>query len=368
MIVQEILTHRSNNTDQFDRILVDLCEMILSGQRQDPDYYGLVAACVIDPDGKSVQGINHAVKNGQRVHAERAAVMNYQRQYGKLPNNSIMITTLSPCTETDGHMARERAGISCSELMDDLNIRRVYCGYIDPTQPHLRHDDFDCVATQNEKIQHVCQEIANCFLKESGAMDPANYRGESIDENLADNNDPVKFDVHTPDNFSSGFQIKLTVHGKQVGHFNFVRDPATDDVTNEVEVESRFQGQGYGKLLLLKAIEIANSHRLDFQQDIRGITDAQQNVYDSLENAGLIVTPGDGFWFLTAQGEQELAPLTENFADGKVKGKSRPGRVKRAGASCSGSVTDLRARAQRASGERARMYHWCANMKSGKKK
>jgi hypothetical protein len=60
--------------------------------------------------------------------------------------------------------------------------------------------------------------------------------------------------------------------------------------------------------------------------------------------------------------------LSENFADGKVKGKSRPGRVKRAGASCNGSVTDLRARAKKASGERAKMYHWCANMKSGRNK
>lgn len=59
--------------------------------------------------------------------------------------------------------------------------------------------------------------------------------------------------------------------------------------------------------------------------------------------------------------------VTENFADGKVKGKSRPGRVKRSGASCDGSVTDLRRRAKNASGERAKMYHWCANMKSGKK-
>jgi hypothetical protein len=58
--------------------------------------------------------------------------------------------------------------------------------------------------------------------------------------------------------------------------------------------------------------------------------------------------------------------LDENFADGKVKGKSRPGRVKRAGASCKGSVTDLRKRAK-VGGERGKMYHWCANMKSGKK-
>jgi hypothetical protein len=60
--------------------------------------------------------------------------------------------------------------------------------------------------------------------------------------------------------------------------------------------------------------------------------------------------------------------VEENFADGKVKGKSRPGRVKRSGASCDGSVTDLRARAKNASGEKAKMYHWCANMKSGRKK
>ena len=60
--------------------------------------------------------------------------------------------------------------------------------------------------------------------------------------------------------------------------------------------------------------------------------------------------------------------ISENFADGKKKGKSRPGRVKRAGASCNGSVTSLRKKAKNASGERAKMYHWCANMKSGRKK
>jgi len=52
----------------------------------------------------------------------------------------------------------------------------------------------------------------------------------------------------------------------------------------------------------------------------------------------------------------------------KKKGKSRPGRVKKSGASCNGSVTALRKRAKNASGEKAKMYHWCANMKSGKKK
>ena len=61
------------------------------------------------------------------------------------------------------------------------------------------------------------------------------------------------------------------------------------------------------------------------------------------------------------------ANMNENFADGKVKGKSKPGRFKKAGVSCKGSVTDLRAKAKKASGERQKGLHFCANMKSGKK-
>jgi hypothetical protein len=60
--------------------------------------------------------------------------------------------------------------------------------------------------------------------------------------------------------------------------------------------------------------------------------------------------------------------VDENFADGKKKGKSRPGRVKRAGASCDGSVSELRKKAKNSSGEKQKMYHWCANMKSGRSK
>jgi len=60
--------------------------------------------------------------------------------------------------------------------------------------------------------------------------------------------------------------------------------------------------------------------------------------------------------------------LEENYKDGKEKGKSRPGRVKKSGASCDGSVSSLRAKAKKYGGEKGKMYHWCANMKKGKKK
>ena len=48
--------------------------------------------------------------------------------------------------------------------------------------------------------------------------------------------------------------------------------------------------------------------------------------------------------------------------------ESSPGRVKRAGASCKGTVTELRKRAKKYGGEKGKMYHWCANMKGGKRK
>ena len=67
-------------------------------------------------------------------------------------------------------------------------------------------------------------------------------------------------------------------------------------------------------------------------------------------------------------GCEQCSGVEENFKDGKVKGKSRPGRVKRAGASCKGSVASLRAKAKKYGGEKGKMYHWCANMKAGKSK
>ena len=58
--------------------------------------------------------------------------------------------------------------------------------------------------------------------------------------------------------------------------------------------------------------------------------------------------------------------LEENFADGKNPG--RKGLAKRSGVDCKQSVTKLRSIAAHSSGEKQRMAHWCANMKSGHKK
>lgn len=210
MIVQEILTAQSDAQEELDLILAKCCEMVLDGQEQDAEYYGMVGACVVCPDGQIIYGVNYQAEDGTRVHAERAAL----ERCDNISSECIVVTTLSPCNRP----MDERSGESCEDLLTAHGITHVYCGYKDPTQ-----DQGSCEETNNPKLRELCKQLADTFLK-------------------------------------------------------------------------------------------------------------------------------------------------ENFADSKVKGKSRPGRVKRAGASCTGSVTDLRAKAKRASGERAKMYHWCANMKSGKKK
>ena len=70
-------------------------------------------------------------------------------------------------------------------------------------------------------------------------------------------------------------------------------------------------------------------------------------------------------WYKEQQAQKTEA-VTENFADGKKPG--RKGLAKRVGVNCKQPVAKLRSIAANRSGERQRMAHWCANMKSGHKK
>ena len=58
--------------------------------------------------------------------------------------------------------------------------------------------------------------------------------------------------------------------------------------------------------------------------------------------------------------------IKENYMDGK--NPERKGLAKRSGVNTKASISDLRKTAKNSSGEKRRMAHWLANMKSGKKK
>ena len=164
----------------------------------------------------------------------------------------------------------------------------------------------------------------------------------------------------------NGFKVDLYVDGKHAGQYTHTRNE--DDVRNFAEIFPEFRNKGHGGMLLLKAIDTADKLGMDFEEDSHSLTPAMSRLYDTLDSEGMIYG-GGGAWAISPTGEDALDEyLNENFADGKVKGKSRPGRVKRAGASCKGSVTSLKKRAKKYKGEKGKMYRWCLNMKRGKKR
>jgi len=150
------------NYNKLDSILVDLCELVIAGQRQDPERYGMVAAAVLDPDNNLVKAVNY-FRGGNRVHGEMAAMEKYEREHGSIPPGSIIITTCSPCSEP----MPQRDGPSCTELIDNSTVRKVYCGFEDPTQVHsdsYKHKKFHIECTKNPKIHELCHMFANTFL------------------------------------------------------------------------------------------------------------------------------------------------------------------------------------------------------------
>ena len=148
------------DTEKLDRVLEKLVEMIVRGQELDSEYFGLVAACVIDPEDRMVCGINYPASDGRRVHAERAALDRYRERYGEPKSGSLIVTTLSPCT----NRMNERYGESCKDLINQTQVHRVYCGYLDPTQQDLAGKTFSLRETSNPDIRANCRIIASEFL------------------------------------------------------------------------------------------------------------------------------------------------------------------------------------------------------------
>jgi pyrimidine deaminase RibD-like protein len=152
VIIHEILTAPSNNPrEELDTILAKCCELVLDGQEKDPDYYGMVAACVIGSNGQQVCRTSY--KDGDKyVHAERAAI----EAYGEVGPECMIVTTLSPCNSP----MDDRAGESCEDLIAKFGIEHVYCGYKDPTQ-----DQDTSIETSNPKLKELCKRLADTFLK-----------------------------------------------------------------------------------------------------------------------------------------------------------------------------------------------------------
>lgn len=157
-----------HNYPKLDHTLAKLCKLVINGQNSDKDY-GMVAACVIDPDNNVVTGLNRPGPDGKRVHAERVAIEKYESEYGNVPEGSIIVTTLSPCNEQHDETAIERVGESCTDYINSKGIEKVYCGYIDPTQDN-NNREFNIMETSNKELRAICKTFADTFLSEDDTM------------------------------------------------------------------------------------------------------------------------------------------------------------------------------------------------------
>ena len=121
-----------------------------------------------------------------------------------------------------------------------------------------------------------------------------------------------------------------------------------------------------------QAVEELKAALIARKQKLQSATDDQ--VYDSIDKIMTRIAKTHSIsgqklhdmWVDKYHEVPDTWVMNENFADGKKPG--RKGLAKRVGVNCKQPVAKLRSIAANSSGERQRMAHWCANMKSGKQK
>lgn len=169
-------------------------------------------------------------------------------------------------------------------------------------------------------------------------------KGQNIQEDKRDGIDLNSNFIPATDDTDEKFLVTASAGGKQLGRAYFINNDG-DWEASDVAVDERFRGQGIAALMYNYAKEHLGSFSRSPDQ-----TDAGEAFWDKHR-------PDQTMW------EQGVA---ENFADGKKPG--RKGLAKRVGVNCKQPISKLRSIASHSSGEKQRMAHWCANMKSGKNK
>jgi len=244
MILNDFTIPKSKySNEQLDAVLVELCEILLNSKQRNEDFYGWVAAAVIDPTGRLVTGVNY-LYGDRRVHAERAAIDKYEAEYGELPKGCIVVTTLSPCSH---EFNDNREGESCSDLLNSRGVKLAYCGYKDPTQEN-KHDKFVTIITENSKIRNLCSKFAHTFL-DKGITE--NELSELFDRSVK----------HEPTNARTRQRFKTDVDGHEIQvHFN----PKGD----KLEVDFYVDGRGFA----LQNNNVENPNKV-FSAAVRTILD-----------------------------------------------------------------------------------------------
>ena len=357
MILNDFTVPRTKySNEQLDAVLVELCEIVLQGQQDNPDFNGLVAAAVIDPKGRLVTGLNY-LYGVRRVHAERAAVDKYEAEYGELPPNSIVVSTLTPCSQqlgNRGDLTDHRVGCSCTEMLNHKHIKLAYCGYNDPSQKYTENK-FVTVITENSKLKELCKKIAHVFLDKDiteetnkqvlSYVKKIHPKGEfKIDSSIT--NHPVWELTSVPID-----SLHIEEEGSPYGQISYVDYDHVADITAQ-DIKAKpivVDNEGWiidGNHRAVAAREMGLKSIPAYVPDLSAEED--QETYDQ--------------HMARVKREREVS---ENFADGK--GPGRPGDSQRHGIPKDATMAQLE-KASHAKGRKGQLARWQLNMRRGKKK
>lgn len=156
-----------------------------------------------------------------------------------------------------------------------------------------------------------------------------------------------------------------TLDIKQAPRIRLVADSGTTALgyfdTESKEIVVTYKDRHQMDIMRTLAHELVHRKQLEFRELDGSTGSDDENEANAI--AGVLLRQ---WGKMNPEHFNETIEVKENFADGKKPG--RKGLAKRSGVNCKQSVTKLRSIAKNSSGEKQRMAHWCANMKSGKKK
>ena len=328
-----------SNYSKLDKILSKLCDMVVRGQESDRDY-GMVAAAVVDPDNQIVARLNRPGRDGKRIHAEHAAMLDYTNKYGSIPEGSIIVTTLSPCNEA----MDERDGPSCTELINNSSVKKVYCGYMDPTQDNDTRQ-FNLMETADQELRNKCKQFADTFLDDVDETHSLEERRKKKRRG--------RHAAYGPGLFG-GYGYYAGYSGDSSGDGGG-GDGGGESIKNEDAMMGKLEDGGKIIRILKKA------HTVPFSDEKNWLL-VDTDPAKGNKGLGLKWIPADTrFEWVRPYRDT----VDENFADGK--NPQDKGDSKRHGINTKASVSSLRKTAKQG-GRKGQLAHWLANMKSGRQK
>ena len=128
---------------------------------------GIVSAAIMDPSHRLVFGVSTRTTSGSWIHAERNALINFKLAFGRPSPDSLVLTTLSPCTKV---CSLSRSGPPCAQLLADNGLSKVHAGCIDVYAAprgieYYKEMDIELSVTEDPVCKTISEDLYNLFVR-----------------------------------------------------------------------------------------------------------------------------------------------------------------------------------------------------------